>query len=135
MRFFTSGWHAGDMSDGDAVLIPVRYAEHLAALLPRLPAAVGERLASIDFHDAQIRRCTLDHRDQTLSFSLIVGDRQSAYTAIDLHYQEVAIDRLDLAALRSAAANPKSELLYDEIDEDGGYFVHRYLFWPYQAFD
>jgi hypothetical protein len=135
MRFFTSEWHGGDMSDEDASQVPARYAEHLASLLPRLPDAVRDRLGSINLHDAQIRECTLDWRRRAVRLALRAGDNQVGYANIGLEYQEVATDRLDVPFLRSAVADPTTELLYDELDEEGGYVVHRLLFWPYQSVD
>jgi hypothetical protein len=66
---------------------------------------------------------------------LRAGDNQVGYANIGLEYQEVATDRLDVPFLRSAVADPTTELLYDELDEEGGYVVHRLLFWPYQSVD
>ena len=64
---------------------------------------------------------------------LVAGDNQSGYYTVDLKYEGVALDRLDLQSLRSVAGDAKSQLLYDEIDVEAGYFVHRFLFWPYRS--
>jgi hypothetical protein len=37
--------------------------------------------------------------------------------------------------LARVANNPKSELLYDEIDKEPDALIHRLLFWPYAEFD
>jgi len=66
---------------------------------------------------------------------LVAGDNQSGYYTVDLKYEGVALDRLDLQSLRSVAGDAKSQLLYDEIDVEAGYFVHRFLFWPYRSVD
>ena len=66
---------------------------------------------------------------------LVAGDNQSGYYTVDLKYEGVALDRLDLPSLRIVGGNAKSQLLYDEIDVEDGYFVHRLLFWPYQSVD
>ena len=135
MRFFTPAWHGGDLSDEDADAVPSRYAEHLASVLPRLPDGLRERLTSVNLHDAQFAECTVDHRRRQLRLSLLAGNNQASYATIDLEYHDVAIDRLSLASLRSAVADPKTELLYDEVDIEDGYAVHRFLAWPYQEFD
>jgi hypothetical protein len=135
VRFFTRAWHAGELSDEEADLVETRYAEHLAALLPALPEGMRQRLTSVMLHDAQFIACTVDYRHRRVSMSLVGGDLQLGYSAIDLTYDDVAVDRLDVAALRSAVANPDTELLCDEVDAENGLFVHRFLSWPYREFD
>ena len=123
------------MSDEEAELVVARYADHLEGLRSRLPPAMRERLDSVALHDAQVRERTLDHHRQRLQLCLVAGDNQSGYYTVDLKYEGVALDRLDLQSLRSVAGDTKSQLLYDEIDVEDGYFVHRLLFWPYQSVD
>jgi hypothetical protein len=55
------------------------------------------------------------------------------FCAIVLRDQKTVL--LDVSALRAAVANPRTEILYDEIDVAGSEFVHRFLCWPYQEFD
>jgi hypothetical protein len=123
------------MTNEEAELIPVRYSEHLASIRDRLPDDMRDRLTSIRLHDARIETCTLDHRQRRFGLCLRAGDTQSGYVTVDLEYDDVALDRLNVQAVRSVAGNAKSELLYDEIDVEGEYFAHRFLFWPYRAFD
>ena len=123
------------MCDEEAELVVARYADHLEGIRSRLPLAMRERLDSVILHDAQIRECTLDLRRQQLQLCLVAGDNQSGYYTVDLKYEGVALDRLDLPSLRIVGGNAKSQLLYDEIDVEDGYFVHRLLFWPYQSVD
>ena len=135
MRFFTRDWHSGTMGDEQAALAEVRYATRLAEIQTQLPQALRDRTESAVLHDAQFQRCTVNHRLRLVSFSLIGGDNQVGYRSIDLNYNGVDFSRLALDALRSAVADPDTEILYHELDVEGELFVHRYLAWPYQEFD
>jgi hypothetical protein len=123
------------MNDEEAEAVVARYTDHLGSIRSQLPDALRQRLESVVLHDAQFRQCTVDYRRRSLTLMLLGGDEQVGYKEVDFTYFDVDLRSRDVSALRAAVANPRTEILYDEIDVAGSEFVHRFLCWPYQEFD
>ena len=136
MQFFTPEWHEGEVSDDEFEAVPVRYAAHIAALAPNVPPAVRELAVGRSLHDGTFGRVIVDRRRRRVTLELRVGDQQVGYADLQLIYEEVDLTRLETATLRAAVDDSESELLYDEVDQEGeGRFVHRVLFFPYREVD
>ena len=132
MRFLTRELHSGLKSDRAAKLVAQEYRRHLARLLPRIPQAFREIAQDISIHDGLILGVWIDTTARELRLALRCGDLAIGYFDLDLTYQGVRVDLLDRAVLQVIARDPKTEVLYDEVDVlDDGVFVHRVLFWPY----
>jgi hypothetical protein len=132
VRFFTPQWHSGDLPDDEAEAVPTRYAKHIAAIEPRLPATLRELAIGPSLHDAKFGECRLDHRRRRVSLMLRCGDQQDGYSDRQFIYDGVDLARVDRAALASAVEDPETEILYDEVDVTDSRFIHRILFWPYR---
>jgi hypothetical protein len=131
VKFFTPEWTRGDVSDEESDAIVERYAAHLAVLAPTLPPALQALAYDPALHDAIFGEGTVDHRRRRLVLAVRCGDQQMGYEDREMVYDGVDLSRLDQGALAAAVADPKTELLYDEIDRgEAGAFVHRILFWP-----
>jgi len=135
MRFFTPAWH-GEMSDAESDAVIAAYRDHVAAILPRLPATVRALAREIDVHDAKVRRVILDRAARTLRLELRAGDRKMGYFDLDLDYLGIVLDAADVKVIAAAARDERAELIYDEVDiADDGLIVHRILWWPYREFE
>ncbi len=133
MRYFTPAWLSGDLSDDEYDAVLARYRAHLAAIEPQLPAAVRALATEVNLHDGRIRQVALDRRNRTLRLALRCGDLQAGYFDLELEYQGVLLDRLDVETLRAIALDPTSEALYDEVDVlDEEAFTHAIIFWSEQ---
>jgi hypothetical protein len=129
LRFFSSQWHAGELSPDEEQSVVLRYQEHLAELLPTLPAPMRTFWQSESLHDAVVRSVTGREDRGDLLLELTSGDNERGYRIVRLSYRGVPGD-----VYRALAARPTDrpwEVLYDEIDVDNGMYIHRLLFWPY----
>ena len=107
------------------------YRRHLDTLLPSLPESVARLAKDANLHDGLIRRVSVDRRGGKLVLNLRCGDLQTGYFDLDLIYLGVDLSSVDLATLAHCARDPRTELLYDEVDLDNqGNLVHRVLFGP-----
>jgi hypothetical protein len=132
MRFFTRGWHQGDLTDDEAAGVFPAYAAHLNAISPRLPLSMQTLASDIDLHDAQIEYVEWDPGGKRLSVSLVTRPiRQPNLQSVVLTYERAQLGWRNLETLRDVARDRETEVLYHEVDlaHDGG-FVHRILFWP-----
>jgi hypothetical protein len=139
MHFFSREWHSGDLSDAESDERERRYREeHLPAILPRLPRALAELARNqadtgelLGIHDARIRRVVIGLGSKSVSLELRTGDEGQGYADLDLEFRRVDLARLDRSFLKRVALDPRTELLYDEVDvEADGCFVYRVLLWP-----
>jgi len=72
----------------------------------------------------------MDRAARSLTISLRCGDLQVGYFDVDLAYADVDLNLLDPGVLEAIATDPKTELLYSEIDlGPPGRFVQRIIFW------
>ncbi len=135
MKFFTPAWHSGEL-DGDGPDTAFEdYRRHLAPLLPNLPPDV-QRLASTNLHDGLLFHLVTD-KDE-LKMTLRCGDLRVGYFDLVLDYFGVLPSADFLETLTQIAPVPSrraadhntrySQALYDEIDIDGEWIIHRILF-------
>lgn len=131
MKFFTRSWANGDMDDAECRAVSVRYKDHLDAILPVLPDAVGRLATAINVHDGLIRRACFEAGSRTFALALRCGDLQVGNFDLDLTYSHAELCPGDLAQLREVASDAGAEALYDEVDMGGdATYIHRVLFWP-----
>ena len=131
MRYFSRSWARGELAPEEADEVCRAYRSHVEGLVGRLPGAVAELATAVDLHDALIRRVIVDRRAAGLSIELRCGDQQTGYLDAVLRYSGVLLEKTDLGTLEIRARDPRTEVLYDEVDIDGdGYLCHRFLFWP-----
>jgi len=136
VRFFTRAWHAGETSDEEATAVAEAYREHRASVQPKLPERLGTFVETIDIHDARVREIRLDASTATLQVDLRAGDLQAGYFDLGIRYGGVDLAALDRTMLASIAQDPHAEALYDEVDvTPGGWYEHRWLWWPYRDLD
>jgi hypothetical protein len=132
MNYFTPAWHNGDIEDEDNTVYK-KYKEYLAPLLPHWPPDVQILADRINLHDGLIRELLWDTNEAILFLRLRCGDLQVGYYDLDLHYSGVLLSPLDWGSLLFLKGDTKSEwrfseALYDEVDEEDGFFVHHILF-------
>jgi hypothetical protein len=131
MKFFTRAWVNGEVTDDDSDRTVAAYREHVAAISSRLSATVRALAQEISLHDAFVHSIIYDARGRQLEIRLLTGDLQVGYFDSVLTYGSAILDQADVAALRAAAEDPETELLYDEIDlTSDGEYLHRILFHP-----
>ena len=133
MRFLTRAWHSGELSDSDHEAAAAAYRAHRATVLPRLPETARWFAETVDIHDGLLRAVTLDREAATLQLRLRCGDLERGYFDLELTYSGVRVDRLDVPVLRTIAASEPPEALYLEEDViEAGWYVHRWLWWPFR---
>lgn len=136
MKYFTSAWHGGDMEDATAESVRPAYWDYIRHLAPRLPSNVRRLAMEINLHDGLIRCITLDRSNASLLLQLRWGDLQVGYFELDLLFTQVELTPEHLTVIAAAVREPKTEVLYDEVDRaSNGKFTLRLLFWPYREAD
>ncbi len=126
MRFFTRGWHHGELTDDEYENTLTRYASHLTALREHLPERLAELAVNISLNDAGIRRARWD--GNVFNLELRTGNLQSGYFDLTLVYGDVVSLRgkPDLGEILN---DPNAEILNDEVDRNtANEFEHRLLF-------
>ena len=135
MKYFTPAWHSGAIDSVGPDTAFEDYRRYLAPLLPGLPPDV-QTLAGISLHDGLLFHLAAEA--DSLEMTLRCGDLQVGYFDLALNYFGV-IHSADLAeTLTKLAPIPSrqaarqiarySEAMYDEIDVDGDWIIHRILF-------
>jgi hypothetical protein len=131
MRYFTRSWARGELTPEEAEETRRAYWSHVEGLVGRLPGMVSELATSVDLHDAIIRCVRVDRRAAELRIELRCGDQHAGYFDAVLRYSGVPLETTDLVCLEDRARDPRTEVLYDEVEIDGdGKLCHRFLFWP-----
>jgi hypothetical protein len=124
MKFFTSQWLSGELTDSAFEAVPDAYCRHLASL--RLPPDVLA-LSEADMHDGLLLDIQHLPESARLRLRLRCGDLQQGYFDLLIEYSGAALADESFAVLRHAMQAPKVEVLYDEVDRVGECFVHRLL--------
>ena len=137
MKYFTEAWH-GETNDAASNAVFGKYRQHLAHLLPHLPPDVQTLATRTNLHDGLLHRLVADPQQASLSLTLRCGDLQVGYFDLELHYFQVLFTPSLTEDLAGLIANPsnddlhyygrRSEALYDEVDMEEDWFVHRILF-------
>jgi Protein of unknown function (DUF4085) len=127
MKYFTSDWCSGQLSDVEYERASEAYQQHYAALEASLPEAVRQ-ISALPLHDAFIERAIFDRRSRLLILEFLGGDLQVGYSSIVLTYFEAHFDATALAVI---VRDAETEFLYDEIDSfRDGFYQHSIIFWP-----
>ena len=130
VRFFTRGWHQGDLSDEEYEQTVRDYDAHLEAISARLPDPVVALARGVNLHDAVIERVEWEPASARLVLRLVTrtsGSRQ----AVTLTYSDAMLGDQRLDVLKNVARDRKTEILYSEVDlGEDGVLAHRLLFWP-----
>ena len=136
MRFLTSAWHSGQLTDSEAEAAEAALRTRQDRIRPRLAAPVQELMDHVNLHDALLCQARLNRSKRTLDLFLLGGDAPRGYFDLALHYQGLDLDAMEAESLARIAENPEAEALYTEIDlDDKGRCVHRWLWWPYAELD
>ena len=135
MKFFTPAWHSGAIESVGPDTAFDDYRRHLAPLLPHLPPDV-QRLANTNLHDGLL--FSLGGDTNFLGMTLRCGDLQVGYFDLALDYFAVLQSAEFTETLEELAPVPSRkapdliarycQALYNEIDVDGEWIVHRVLF-------
>lgn len=129
MRFFERGTTTRGQSPFELDAARSAYQKHVDLVAPQLPPPLlSLARGHLNLQEASVRLCTLDEkRDQLrLVLRLHAGDAEQT---VELVYDGVDPEALDVAALASVASDARTELLYDEVDVlDNGAYAHRVLF-------
>jgi hypothetical protein len=131
VRFFTRGWHQGDLSDEEYEQTVRDYDTHLEAISGRLPDPVVALAREVNLHDAVIERVEWEPASARLVLRLVTTTSESRQ-AVTLTYSDAMLGDRRLDVLKNVARDRKTEILYSEVDlgEDGGVLAHRLLFSP-----
>lgn len=131
MKYFTSDWLGGKLSDEEFEEAPRRYAARIREIISALPPPVAELATEVNLHDALIRRIELDRRASVLVLELVTGDQQVGYSDTEITYGDVDLAASNLDNLSIIARDRRSELVADEVDHFGdSRFEHRLFFTP-----
>lgn len=132
MKYFTREWHTGSQPEDEQLSVQTAYAHHLQQLTPQLPGPLQDLAQRTNLHDGLIRSVNWHQPTGLLHLNLRCGDRQVGYFDLDLSYRLVPPLDEPLQQLHLAADDPRTEILYDEVDLSPSGFIHRILFWPYR---
>lgn len=137
MKYFTPAWHRGDLDDEASNRAFEDYQRHLTSLLPNLPPEVRRLATRINIHDGLLWEVAVNLEMDTLRLTLRCGDLQVGYFDLDLEYEQVdfvpelteAMRKLAVAQLNLPKSRSSNSALYDEVDRNDAFVVHRILFW------
>jgi hypothetical protein len=125
MKYLTRDWYEGGHDDD----VYFAYRRYLTGISERLPAPVLA-LALSDLHDARFLDIAHDPQARTLAVRLRIGFRRIGYADLHLRYSGVLLDASG-GEPAELLANPKTEVIYHEVDvTDGARFEHRLLLAP-----
>ncbi len=137
MKYFTPAWHRGDLDDKTSSKVPQDYKRHVADILFSLPPEVRRLATRINIHDGLLREVAVNLEQGTLRLTLRCGDLQVEYFDLELEYEQVdfvpelteALRKLAVARLNLPKFRSSNSALYDEVDRNDAFVVHRILFW------
>jgi hypothetical protein len=131
MRFFTSAWRDGELSDEDFENACAAYDQRLHEIHYTFPAKLSEFVATVSLHDAEIRMARA-RRDRTFQLGLRAGDQQRGYGDVDLNYQGV-VALEGIPSVAGVLNQRDAEIVRDEVDvasSTANSFEHRFLIAP-----
>lgn len=138
MRYFTRGWHEGDLDDDEADAVKAAYWARIATIEDRLPEPILRLARHVNLHDGVIEKVTWDPANESLVLDLVASALKSPQQvqAVRIAFGGALMGEKRIDTLRDAARDRKSSILYWEIDvDDRGWspeapFVLRLLLWP-----
>ena len=123
MRWFDREGFLGSFDNEQVEAAKAAYWQHIERLRPQLPEPVERLALDVNLHDARITEWEINEGVLRAGFGW--GDLQGYWLSI-LTYRGAAIR---LGAPESLD-DPKTEVLYDEVDTAEEGFEHRLLLWP-----
>jgi hypothetical protein len=130
VRFFTRGWHSGELSDEESEQTVRDYDAHLEAISARLPDPVVTLAREVNLHDAVIERVEWEPANAELVLRLVTRPGRGNQ-AVTITYSGAMLGERRLEVLKNAARDRETEILYSEVDVDEeGVLAHRLLFSP-----
>lgn len=127
MKFFTREWVNGEMADEATNSIVPSYFQHIETL--HLPQSIKD-LANLNTHDGYILDVKHVPTTATLRMRIRCGDLQVGYFDVKVTFLGATISLDHLATLVRAKRPAKTEILYDEVDREGGVYEYRQLLYP-----
>lgn len=133
MRFLTSEWASGGLTDAEWEDRWSAYQEHQRAMLPLLSAGADGLLRDVNLHDAVPKECEIG--EPTIVLRFVAGDLQRGYEFVEITYSDARVSGAVVGQVRDWLADPSTEVVHGEVDLDRDRFVHRYLLHPWHEFD
>jgi hypothetical protein len=131
MRYFTRGLANGELTDAEIAAVQAAYWKRIAELSPRLPPEVLRLTREVHLHDAIIDRVRWTPTAQRLRLSLVTLTPAGGAGAATITYEGALLGDSRIDALKRAALDRETSVLFDEIDlGEDGVLSHRLLFWP-----
>jgi hypothetical protein len=131
VRFFTRGWHRGELSDEESERTVRDYHAHLQAISARLPDPMMALAREVTLHDARIERVEWEPANAQLVLRLVTTWPSGGSQAVTITYSGAMLGEHRLDVLRNVARDRETEILASEVDVDEeGVLAHRLLFWP-----
>jgi hypothetical protein len=128
MKWFTREWATGQLSDEEWERVPGLYAAHLESIASHFHDGANELALSLNLHDAHVKQWQI--RKSTIDIEAVAGDLQSGYRRVRLLFENAAL-QLPASLEELRFDDPRTELLYDEVDVVGDdVFEYRALVWP-----
>jgi predicted ester cyclase len=112
VKWLSHDWHQGRLSDAQSEEVEREYAEHVAALRPRLSDGAAE-LLDLSLHDGQVQ--SYNRAADSFEWRILVGDLQRGYEAFpDLHFVlEDVVSDADRVAVRWTATGTQNGPFFD----------------------
>jgi hypothetical protein len=124
MKYLTRDWYDAGHDD-DTYFAYRRYLTGISATLDAPVLA----LALSDLHDARFLNVAHDPDARALTLRLRIGFRRIGYADLHLRYEGVELAATD-GDPDMLLADPRTEVIYHEVDVQDGRFVHRLLLSP-----
>ncbi len=137
MKWFTTEWAGGELSEDEDEARRTDYLSHVQAMLPRLPEALrpftGEpdEMGHVTLHDGRVEWWPLDEA-RSFTVQVICGYLQIGYRRLIIQYRgQVEIFGASESDVAGWLNDAETEFRYDEVDvASDGRFEHRFLLWP-----
>lgn len=132
VRFFTRGWHSGELPDDEAEQVLRDYSVYVEAISGRLSKQMIALARDVDLHDAVIERIEWAPAERRLAIGLVTRPSTNTGTqSVYLTYLDALLGERPIGTLREVARDRATEILYSEVDcDEEDRFVHRLLLWP-----
>ncbi len=138
MRYFTRGWHSGDLDDDEVDAARTAYWARITAIEDRLPEPILRLARQVNLHDGMIEKITWDGAGKGLVLDVVVSalDPPHQVQTVRIALGGALMGEKGIDTLRDAARDRNASNLYWEVDvDDRGWssdapFILRLLFWP-----
>jgi hypothetical protein len=131
MKYFSRGWAAGEFSEAESDELRSRYWKRVEALRGIMPNEVIELATGVSLHDGIVDTVRWDQAKRGLELVLVCCGEEGKSSEVRLLYSGVQVSDSTLSVLAERARDRRTEILYDEVDQDeDDRWVHRLMFWP-----